>query len=147
MPVTRGGKGRSGRLWWLAAAGLSLAGSAGAAGAQGTDGFEAGTGTVPSGERSAAAADGKAGDEPLFAGGPVEPGVLSAEGTLIKLDGRALQPRKEGDAVAALVASATGAAQGPEPGRTGDAEPAEDPPGRPPGLLRKLGGFFGLGRD
>ena len=82
-------------------------------------------------------------EEKLFAGGPREPGVLSAEGALIGTGVRKLPPPEEDDAVAALVVAATADAKTPPPA----AGEAEEERRRPSGLLGRLGGWLGLGGD
>lgn len=133
-----------------------LAGSSGSAGAQDAGALGSGVETSAS-EVSGALETGSAGtpdDEQLFAGGPREPGVLSAEGSMIGLGtkpppaprGEDPATHQEDDAVAALVASVSGAAEVPEPAGK-NAAPEEESLGGPRKLLRSLGELFGLGRD
>ena len=132
-----------------AVAGLLAAALAGSAGAQDS------RGQLGDGEGVAAAlaiggesAEGLGGDEEiLFADGPREPGVLSAEGTLIGAGGKKLESREEGGAVAALVDSATGESKAPVPVEEDGSEEAEVPRAKSPTLIERLGGFLGLGGD
>ena len=91
-------------------------------------------------------------EELLFGDGPREPGVLSAEGTLIGAiigTGSGVEKLEshddEGDAVAALVASLAGGSETPAP-EDGD-ESVEEPPAKSPGLLKRLGGLLVPGGD
>ena len=99
------------------------------------------------------AAPGQSDDEEmLFADGPREPGVLSAEGTLIGSGAKKFEARAEGDAVAALVASVTAGANAPDSGGEGGLEEVEETGieesrGSAPSLLERFGGFLGLGGD
>ena len=87
-------------------------------------------------------------EELLFAGGPREPGVLSAEGTMIGVGGaRVAAPTEEGDAVAALVASVTAGAEASEPAVVEDAASGGEPREGSRGLLRSLGELLGLSRE
>lgn len=132
-----------------AVAGLLAAVLAGSAGAQDSAGQlgdgEGVAAAVAIGDESAE--DLGEDEEVLFADGPREPGVLSAEGTLIGTGVKKFESREEGGAVAGLVASVTGESEAPVPGEGDGSEEAEVPRGSLPTLLEKLGGFLGLGGD
>ena len=100
-------------------------------------------------DASAAAPEGSDDGETLFADGPREPDVLSAEGTLIRGGAKNLQARAEGDAVAALVAALGAGANAPAPDSAGEGglEEVEESRGSAPSLLERIGGFLGVGSD
>ena len=152
MPVTTGWEGMPFGAWRVAAAAaLLLAGSAGGAGAQGSEGSGAGAGGAvfvasPGAGHLAPSEEGDGDEELLFAGGPREPGVLSAEGTMIGAGAKVAESVAEGDAVAALVASVTAGAEATEP-VVEDAASGGEPREGSRSLLRSLGEILGLSRD
>ena len=111
---------------------------------------EGGVSTLEAGDESTAAPTKSDDEEMLFADGPREPGVLSAEGTLIGSGAKKLEARAGGDAVAALVATLGAGANAPDSGARGGLEEVEETGveesrGSAPSLLERIGGFLGLG--
>lgn len=133
-----------------AVAGLLAAVLAGSAGAQDSVGQlgddEEIAAVVAIGAESAEEGLGKD-EEVLFADGPREPGVLSAEGTLIGTGVKKFESREAGGAVTALVASVIGESEAPVTGAGDGSEEAEVPRGKSLTLLERLGGLLGLGGD
>ena len=96
---------------------------------------------------SAAVPEGSDDGETLFADGPREPAVLSAEGTLIRGGAKKPKARAEHDAVAALVATLGVGANAPDSGAEGGLEEVEEARAQSSSLLERIGGFLGLGGD
>ena len=137
-------------------AGLLALGSAAGANAQHASGGEGNVervvAIVEADDASAAAPEGSDDEEALFADGPREPAVLSAEGTLIRGGAKNPQARAEGDAVAALVAALGAGASAPDSGGESGLERVEEigveeSRGSAPSLLERIGGFLGVGSD
>ena len=111
---------------------------------------------VEADDASAAAPEGSDDGEMLFADGPREPDVLSAEGTLIrggvKNPQEIPQARAEGDAVAALVATLGAGASAQDSSGEGGLEEieetgVEESRESAPSLLERIGGLLGVGSD
>ena len=121
------------------------------AGAAGPGSIQLGSGGAPAGSEVSGTVVVEAGDtedEPLFVGGPREPGVLSEAGSLIRTGARPREASSgQRDAVSALVASAVGEEGVPAAVAEEATESEEEPRKGVRGLFRSLGSFLGLGRD
>ena len=156
MPLVRGWRKACRFAGRAVTACLLVLGSAVGANAQDSSGGEGDVervvAIVEADDASAAAPEGSDDGEMLFADGPREPDVLSAEGTLIRGGVKNPQARAEGDAVAALVATLGAGASAQDSSGEGGLEEVEETGVEEsresaPSLLERIGGLLGVGSD